>query len=902
MAEKKSKHLDEHTSSSAVAQVTQAPPIQAPVQRFRLLGHLDRCDVHGIAGWLAMENEPRPLAVELFVDGQAVARMPADQLRPDLAAAGIGAGKHGFTFAMPDTLNDGNTHVVSVKEASTGTDLPGSPMTITMPSSDTSVHVDSLSFGKLPVIGEGGQVIEPGIMFDQMIGPMSYGWSIQGFGAANDMLLSFGNMTLGKLMALLPRPDVQVAAGVEGDAFGYELMTGGLLQYSALTASIRTAALIQSNSHGKTLTINLKNYFDQSYTFAPLKGFSRNGKYLGKMSSASCSPDGEFTLLFEAGAASSDAGKLVRICFYQEKEEGQLTRLGQFNIPLTGQLARLQINLLSTEKPLLVVASGAAYEVLLTDCFPLPALYFDKHAPLIEYHSLLANGQSTFDVIAKIARNHLDFGTDKRLGRTQEHTFPTRDRTAVLVFCTGDLDLDPRHIFSAFQHLSEQIAFIDRRMMVLAPEAHEWQPLQTFIDASPAEHFLVCDSANVLRPDFWSIFSAAVARASTLAELLYWESIWIDGANRPLWVKNDVPAGEAFLHEELVPVGAAMFSRQLFAEVGGAQWTALVSGQLPLPNIISTIARENVCRLPVVMDVRRLPLTPAMISRMQAQQQELPQRFLKQPADSNPTGANHGVSVIINYRNSATVTIECLKSLHLQDFAGPIEIILVDNGSTRSISAMIHTEADNIFGKANVKLIIYSGAFNHSAQCNLAAQQASHEYLFMLSNDSILISKDAISRAVRIASTQNVGTTGFRIVKAHGESQKLVSLGLTLSSNKYVFCGAAPLSTHRPPQSFWQYTQGANGNTFAAVMLRKSVYNELGGLDEQEFPTDYNDVDFCLRATNAGYIHVTMGSSLISHNGRGSREMNLDLPINPALISRTPALATLLQSFSVKVL
>jgi GT2 family glycosyltransferase len=318
--------------------------------------------------------------------------------------------------------------------------------------------------------------------------------------------------------------------------------------------------------------------------------------------------------------------------------------------------------------------------------------------------------------------------------------------------------------------------------------------------------------------------------------------------------------------------------------------------------VISTVKRDKVRRLPVVMDIRRLPLTPAMISRMHTQQQEFPQRRPEQRKAGNPVDAKHGVSVIINYRNSAPVTIECLKSLRLQDFAGPIEIILVDNGSTPSSSAMIHAEAERIFSKASVKLITYSGAFNHSAQCNLAAQQASHDYLFMLSNDSILISRDAIARAVRIASTQNVGTTGFRIVKAHGESQKLVSLGLTLSSNKYVFAGAAPLSTHRPPQSLLQYTQGANGNTFAAVMLRKSVYNELGGLDEREFPTDYNDVDFCLRATSAGYTHVTIGSSLISHNGRGSREMNLDLPINPLLISRTPALATLLQSFSVKLL
>lgn len=902
MAEKKLKQSEEQLVTSSLIEPAIPTTEANQYKKYRLFGRLERCDAHGITGWLALENETRPLMVELFIDGLPINRTLANTARPDLAIAGVETENHGFFFDIPHILTDGKSHFVSVKEAATGAEIPGSPLKVMAKPDAIETQTHQAPFGKLPVIGEAGRVIEPGIIFDQMIGPISYGWSVSHTNGSDELILSYGTVTLGKIAAGIPRPDVQSALGIERDTVGFQLMSGGLLQFSARTNSLRTVILTQNSVPGSAINIDLASFLDQSYTFAPLKSFARNGRDLGKMCSASCSPNGDFTLLFEAGVASLETESFIGLYFYQEVEDGKLARLKRFDIPLTGQLARMEIKLLETAKPLLIVVCNALQEVILTDCFPNPVLYFEKYAPLVEYHSLLANGQPTFDVIAKISRSYLDYWADKHSGKPSEQATASRERTAVVIFSSGDLDFRAEHIAHSLNHLSDHIAFLHAHGTVSIPGRPEQLTLQQYVEQSKIEYYLLCEVSNVLRPDFWSIFHASQPHPITSFDVLYWESIWIDGINRPMWVKNDVPTGSAFVDEELVPLGSALFSRKMLLQIDTCQIAALTNGCLQLQNLIASITRKYVHRLPAVMDIRRVALTPTMIQRMQTHQQVFPQCQPFANVSKVPMSREVGVSVIVNFRNSSAVTIDCLKSISLQDFNYPVEIILVDNGSTDSENSAVHSEAVRLFGAPNVKIIRYTGRFNHSKQCNIAAHQASHEFLFMLSNDSVLISKDVIARSVLIASMPDVGTCGFRIIKAHGDSQKLVSLGLAITNNKYLFAGAAPLSTHRPPNGLLQYTQGTNGNTFAAVMLRKSVYEKLEGLDENEFPTDYNDVDFCLRATNAGYSHFTIGGALISHNGRGSREMNLDLPINPVLISRMPALATMSQTFSVRML
>ena len=64
-------------------------------------------------------------------------------------------------------------------------------------------------------------------------------------------------------------------------------------------------------------------------------------------------------------------------------------------------------------------------------------------------------------------------------------------------------------------------------------------------------------------------------------------------------------------------------------------------------------------------------------------------------------------------------------------------------------------------------------------------------------------------------------------------------------------------------------TQNMSAVTGACLMVKKSLYDALGGLDEENFAVAYNDVDFCLKLRAKGYLNVMTPLSLI-HIGSGS--------------------------------
>ncbi|MDB5560426.1 MAG: glycosyl transferase family 2, partial [Enterovirga sp.] len=103
-----------------------------------ILGSLDDVTPLTIRGWALNDLSPsQKVVLELRVDGQFQRLIRADQLRVDLAAAGIGDGACGFEVPAPVSLSSGSSHLVELVLANTDTHLPGSPRTIasTLPAS-----------------------------------------------------------------------------------------------------------------------------------------------------------------------------------------------------------------------------------------------------------------------------------------------------------------------------------------------------------------------------------------------------------------------------------------------------------------------------------------------------------------------------------------------------------------------------------------------------------------------------------------------------------------------------------------------------------------------------------------------------------------------------------------------
>ena len=99
----------------------------------RLEGHVDFADRAGVLGWARDSARPQGVVVlEVVADGQVIARVPADQPRPDLEREGLGEAqaRHGFAVRFPRPLAAGRAWLLEVRRAGSGVPLPGSPVLV----------------------------------------------------------------------------------------------------------------------------------------------------------------------------------------------------------------------------------------------------------------------------------------------------------------------------------------------------------------------------------------------------------------------------------------------------------------------------------------------------------------------------------------------------------------------------------------------------------------------------------------------------------------------------------------------------------------------------------------------------------------------------------------------------
>jgi hypothetical protein len=97
-------------------------------------GALARPSCQEISGWAWDGGRPNvPIRVDIYDGDTLLGAVLADRPRPDLAGGGKGDGRHGFAFAVPRALADGNLHVIRVKFEGTDIDLRNSPQLLRCP-------------------------------------------------------------------------------------------------------------------------------------------------------------------------------------------------------------------------------------------------------------------------------------------------------------------------------------------------------------------------------------------------------------------------------------------------------------------------------------------------------------------------------------------------------------------------------------------------------------------------------------------------------------------------------------------------------------------------------------------------------------------------------------------------
>ena len=218
------------------------------------------------------------------------------------------------------------------------------------------------------------------------------------------------------------------------------------------------------------------------------------------------------------------------------------------------------------------------------------------------------------------------------------------------------------------------------------------------------------------------------------------------------------------------------------------------------------------------------------------------------------------VSIIIPTRNGVYLE-ECIESILSKTTYSNYEIIIIDNGSDDvDIQRFLERAQKN----NDVISVIYDGrAFNYSALNNEAVKRARGAMLALLNDDVVVLSPEWLYEMVSHALRPDVGVVGAKLLYPDNTIQHAgIVLGIHgvaghvhrfLPENQLGYFGRAKLI-----QSF-------SAVTGACLVVEKSIYEQVGGLNEEDLQVACNDVDFCLRVKQIGYRNVWTPYALLRH-------------------------------------
>lgn len=232
---------------------------------------------------------------------------------------------------------------------------------------------------------------------------------------------------------------------------------------------------------------------------------------------------------------------------------------------------------------------------------------------------------------------------------------------------------------------------------------------------------------------------------------------------------------------------------------------------------------------------------------------------------------NPRVSVIIPNKDHLEDLSRCITSILERSTYDNIEIIVVENNSA---TEEIFDYYKQIQENPAVHVITYKGEFNYSRINNLGVSEASGEYVLLLNNDTQVITPDWIEELLMYAQRKDVGAVG---AKLYYEDRTIQHAGVVLGLGAHRTAGHSHYRVASQNLGYMGrlcYAQNVMAVTGACLMMRKTLFEKLGGLEEA-FAVSLNDVDLCVRAWKAGYVNVFTPFAELYHYESASRGSDL---------------------------
>ena len=218
------------------------------------------------------------------------------------------------------------------------------------------------------------------------------------------------------------------------------------------------------------------------------------------------------------------------------------------------------------------------------------------------------------------------------------------------------------------------------------------------------------------------------------------------------------------------------------------------------------------------------------------------------------------MSIIIVSRTAALLE-RCLDSVARTAGTADYEVIVVHHRPGRDDDRMT-----SLLRRFGCKVVPYTGTFNFSAMNNAGVKTASKDVLLFLNDDVMALGAGWMETLLSHAMRSCIGIAGAKLVYASGAVQHA---GIAVG------CGEGTAHSGRGMfrSDLWRWlelTRDVSAVTGACMAIRRGLFLELGGFDEQ-FPINYNDVDLCLRARAAGYRVIVDTSAVLRHDEARTR-------------------------------
>lgn len=226
------------------------------------------------------------------------------------------------------------------------------------------------------------------------------------------------------------------------------------------------------------------------------------------------------------------------------------------------------------------------------------------------------------------------------------------------------------------------------------------------------------------------------------------------------------------------------------------------------------------------------------------------------------------ISIVIANKDHVEDLRRCISSIREKSTYENYEIIVVENNSeTDAIFAYYKELTNDKFDKSMkhgdvvssddgvIKIVKYEGEFNYSAINNLGVEKTDGEYILLLNNDTQVITVNWMEELLMYAQREDVGAVGGKLFYGNKTIQHA---GVVIGLGAHRTAGHTHYGQSRENLGYMGrlcYTQNVTAVTGACLMVKKELFEKVGGLDTG-FAVSLNDVDFCLKLRKEGYLNV----------------------------------------------